>query len=262
MQSVVDAMVMYEVRNRVAYIRMNRPEKRNALSPEMVQALRDAFARFRQDATAKVAVLSGEGKAFCAGADLAYLQTMQAFSYDENLQDSNNLKQLFLEIYLTPKLVIAQTHGYTLAGGCGLASVCDLVYAGTQTKFGYTESKLGFLPAIVSVFLVRKLGEAHVRELLLTGDQIDAEKAVRIGLAHQVFPEETLAQSVTEVAERLCRENSSQSVLLTKRMIAELQMMNLKEGLEYAAEMNARAREHDDFKKGVRSFLNKEKLSW
>jgi methylglutaconyl-CoA hydratase len=255
-------VVEYVVKDRVGLITLNRPEKRNALSHELVADLKEAFAKAEKDDQVKVIILKANGEAFCAGADLTYLQQLQKFSYEENLQDSNHLKELFLKIYTHPKMVIAQVQGHALAGGCGLATVCDFSYAVPQAKFGYTEVKIGFIPAIVTVFLLRKIGEARSKELLLGGELLTAEQAVQIGLINKMVPAEKLEQEVWSLAQKLVEGNSAQSMKLTKQMIAEVQSKPLEEALNYAAEMNARARGTEDCKRGIAAFLNKEKLSW
>ena len=255
-------LVEYSVKERVGIITLNRPEKRNSLSHELVANLKDAFTKAAEDQSVKVIILKANGEAFCAGADLGYLQQLQTFSYEENLQDSNHLKELFLMMYTHPKIVIAQVQGHALAGGCGLAAVCDFTYAVPQAKFGYTEVKIGFIPAIVTVFLLRKIGEAKSKELLLSGDLISAEQATQFGLINKVVSPETLEQETWALAKKLVEGNSGQSMRLTKQMIAEVQTMPMKDALNFAAEMNAKARGTDDCKRGISAFLNKEKLIW
>ena len=167
----------YKTHNRVAYITINRPDKRNALNPELVEALTDLFLRAGHDEEVKVVVLRAIGEVFSAGADLEYLQKLQYISSQDNLEDTIAIKELFYTIYTLPKLVIAQVEGHAIAGGCGLAAVCDIIFAVPEAKFGYTEVKIGFVPALVTCFLVRKLGEGRVRELLLSGELVDAATA-------------------------------------------------------------------------------------
>lgn len=255
-------LVIYTVKDRVGFITLNRPEKRNALSPELIKELTDTFAQAESDPEVKVVVLGAMGDAFCAGADLTYLQQLQKFSFDENLADSNNLKELMLKIYTLKKVVIAQVQGHALAGGCGLASLADFVIAVPEAKFGYTEVKIGFIPAIVLVFLIRKIGEQKSRQLLLSGDLIRAEEAMQLGLVTQVVPREKLEESVFSLAQRLIRNNSGQSMQVTKQMIAEVQSMSLSDALDYASRMNATARGSEDCKKGISAFLNKQDLNW
>ncbi len=256
------SMVEYSVKERIGRITLNRPDKRNALSPEMVEGLKHAFDRAAKDDQVKVIVLNAKGEAFCAGADLAYLQQLQHFSFEENLADSNQLKELFMNIYTHPKVVIAQVQGHALAGGCGLASICDWVFAVPEAKFGYTEVRIGFIPALVSVFLLRKLGEAAARELLLGGELIAADRAQAIGLINRVVSADKLETEVNDFASRLISSNSADSMKLTKKLIAEVQGMNLSQVLQHAAESNAHARGTNDCKRGIEAFLNKEKIIW
>ncbi len=256
------SLVIYTVQDRVGYITLNRPEKRNALSGDMVTELKAAFARAEEDETAKVIVLKANGEAFCAGADLAYLQQLQQFSLEENLLDSNHLKELFQQIYKLKKVVIAHVQGHALAGGCGLATICDFVFSTPEAKFGYTEVKIGFIPALVSVFLIRKVGEQKAKQLLLSGDLIKGEEAVRMGLVNYLFSKEELEQRVNSFVQFLIKNNSGQSMALTKQMIGEVQSMPLSEALAHAVELNALARGSADCKKGIAAFLNKEEIVW
>jgi methylglutaconyl-CoA hydratase len=254
--------VEYTVQDRIGYITLNRPEKRNALSFELVAALKDTFAIAENDSTVKVIILRANGEAFCAGADLGYLQQLQKFSYEENLADSNHLKELFLKIYTLKKVVIAQVQGHALAGGCGLATVCDFSFAAPEAKFGYTEVKIGFIPAIVMIFLLRKIGEAKAKQLLLSGDLVTAEDARAIGLVNAIVPKEALEQEVYTFAQRLITTNSATSMEYTKHMIATVQSLSLEDALTFASTMNAKARATEDCIKGIHAFLNKEKMTW
>lgn len=255
-------LVIYEAKERIGYITLNRPEKRNALSYEMVSELKQAFKMAEEDETCKVIVIKGSGEAFCAGADLAYLQQLQKNTYEENLADSRHLMELFDMIYHSKKVVISQVHGPALAGGCGLATVCDFCFATPASTFGYTEVKIGFVPAIVMVFLVRKVAEKTAREILLTGEVFDAEKALGYHLINYIVAPEELDNAVFDFARKLCRQASGQSLTLVKEMLAKVQSMSVHDALEYAAQTNAGARASEDCKRGISAFLNKEKLSW
>lgn len=256
------SFVLYTVTNQIAYITINRPEKRNALSPELVTELKTAFDKAEQDAAVKVVVLKANGESFCAGADLGYLQQLQNFSLEENLADSNHLKELFLKIYTLKKVVIAQVQGHALAGGCGLATVCDFTFSVPEAKFGYTEVRIGFIPALVSVFLIRKIGEQKARHLLLTGEIIKADTALAYGMITEVVPADELENRVNQFAQILILQNSAQSMQLTKQLIHEVQNLTLDEALNFAANQNAKARATDDCKKGIASFLNKQEIKW
>ena len=254
--------VNYNCKERVGYITLNRPEKRNALNAQFVTDLKEAFTHAEKDNDCKVIVLKAKGDAFCAGADLAYLKELQSNSYDENLADSTHLMELFQQIYTLPKVVIAQIQGHAIAGGCGLASVCDLAIATTESKFGYSEVKIGFIPAIVSVFLIKQIGVAKSKELLLVGKIISAEEAQSFGLINKVSTKEKLESIVMDIAQSLVKTASADSLALTKQLINGVSDKSISEGFEWAAEMNAKARETNDCKKGIAAFLNKEKLNW
>jgi methylglutaconyl-CoA hydratase len=255
-------VVRYNVKNRTAYIVINRPEKRNALNDEVVDGLKNAFLKAESDPEVKVVILTGEGSSFCSGADLKYLQKLQNYSEEENQQDSTRLMKLFHQIYTFPKPVIAQVNGAALAGGCGLVTVCDFAFSTVEAKFGYTEVRIGFIPAIVMVYLIRKVGEARARKLLVSGELIDCDQAERIGLLNGVYEEEDLENAVTEFAQTLISQNSGEAMSLTKEMITKVQDMSIEDALEYAVKMNAKARSTEDCKKGIAAFLNKEKIEW
>lgn len=255
-------LVDYSVKDRIGFISLNRPEKRNALSFELIAEMKNAFDQADKDERVKVIVLRANGETFCAGADLDGLQKLQNFSREENLKDSRHLKELFYKIYTLNKVVIAQVQGHALAGGCGLAIVCDFVYAVPEAKFGYTEVKIGFVPAIVMVFLIRKIGEQKAKHLLLSAELISGESAIQFGLVTKIIEREKLESAVIEFANKLIKNNSGQAMGLTKRMIGEVQSMKLEDALEYAAEKNADARASDDCRKGIKAFLDKEDLIW
>lgn len=254
--------VLFSCDQRIGYITLNHPEKRNALGIAMVRELKEALRALIEDDHCKVIVIKASGPAFCAGADLQYLQQLQHFSYEENLADSQSLKELFELIHTAPKVIIAQIEGHALAGGCGLATVCDFSFAVPEAKFGYTEVKIGFIPALVMVFLLRKIGEGASRSLLLTGDIITAEKAQAIGLINKVCAPNEIANEVDSLARKLIEQASGNSLAVVKEMIHQVQHMSLADGLNYAAEKNASARAHVDCKKGIASFLDKTPLDW
>jgi methylglutaconyl-CoA hydratase len=254
--------VKYAAVKRIGYITMNRPSKRNALSEPMVLQLREAFSRAEKDASVKVIVLQARGEAFCSGADLKYMQDLQGYTYDQNLADSNHLKELFYQIYTMKKVVIASVQGPAVAGGCGLATICDFSFSVPSAQFGYPEVKRGFVPAIVMLFLIRKIGEGRARRLLLEGDLVSAETALEYGLITEMVSAADLETRVYNFAQKMISENSENSLMLTKQMIAQVQSVTLEHGLTYAAEVNAKARSSDDCKKGIAAFLAKENMMW
>jgi methylglutaconyl-CoA hydratase len=247
---------------RVGVITLNRPEKRNALSFDLIAELKMAFERYENDDQVNVIILKANGPSFCAGADIADLQKLLNYSFEENLADSNHLKELFLTIYTLKKVVIAQVQGHALAGGCGLVAVCDFAFTVPEAKFGFPEVKIGFIPAIVMIFLLRKVGEAKVKQFLLSGETFSADQARQTELVYQIVESGDLESRVMDFAKKLIETNSSHAMTLTKQMITKLHSMSLLESLAVAADMNARARETEDFKHGIQSFLNKEKPSW
>ncbi len=252
-------LVLTSVSDGIGTIVLNRPDKRNALSTELVGAIRTAVESMAGNDAVKVIVLSGNGPAFCAGADLAYLQRISQNSVLENVADSTALKDMFQAIVDCPKPVIGKVHGPAIAGGCGLATVCDIVVAArTGSTFGYSEVKIGFIPAIVLVHLVRKIGDTQARRLLLTAENISADEALRIGLVATVVDDTELDAAVQAVAER-CARNSGSAMALTKMMLSNVQGMSLDAGLHYATVMNALARQTDDCRNGIATFLNSSK---
>jgi methylglutaconyl-CoA hydratase len=248
-------MVHTSVSGGIGTITMARPEKRNALGPAMVEELGRAFTDMGMNDAVRVVVLRGEGKAFCAGADLGALQQISENSPLENLDDSTKLKEMLQAIVDLPKPVIAMVHGAAIAGGCGLATVCDIVLAGRQHGvFGYSEVKIGFIPAIVMVYLLRKVGDTQARRLVLTAQNISAEEAVRIGLATFVVDDEQLEQETYALASSMAK-NSASAMALSKSMLSSLHGMSLDAGLHYATVMNALARQTPDCKQGIAAFL-------
>ncbi|WP_293787786.1 enoyl-CoA hydratase/isomerase family protein [uncultured Pedobacter sp.] len=258
----MENLVLYQVAERIATITINRPEKRNALNPQLVAELTSAFIRASEDDLVKVVILNAKGDAFSAGADLAYLQQLQHNTFEENVADSNHLKKLFTTIYYLPKVVIAQVEGHAIAGGCGLATICDIIFATPESNFGYTEVKIGFVPAIVSCFLKQKVSESIAKEILLTGKTFSAEQALKYNLINFVTNSSEIHQKTREFALSLCTESSGNSLMITKQLITQTVNLHLEKSLETAVHINARVRESDDFKRGVSLFLKKEKINW
>ncbi len=255
-------MIQTEIYQRVGYIILNRPEKRNALNSQMVQDITEAMKEMEKDENCKVVVFKANGEAFCAGADLAYLQQLQNFSYEQNLEDSKQLMSLFSYVHHYPKITISQVEGTALAGGCGLATLADFCFATPSSTFGYTEVKIGFIPAIVSVFLTQKIGENLAKSLLLTGKIISAVEAAQMHLISSVIDDNKIQDEVSNFAQKLSAQVSGDSILLTKELLNNLAGKSLNEQLLLAAQYNAKARATNDCKKGIAAFLNKEKLSW
>ncbi len=246
----------------VRTLRLNRPDKRNALNADLVTALTDALDAAEDEASCRAIVLTGAGSAFSAGADLSSLRAMRDAGPMENQTDSRHLAELFRRIYQSSMPVIAKVNGHAIGGGCGLASVCDFAYVPDSAKLGFTEVRIGFVPAIVMVFLRRKLGETQTRNLLLRGRLVEGSRAAEMGLVTRVVSEDDLDEAVDALAHELARETSGSAVALTKQMLARVPGMGLDEALDYAVQMNAFARGTEDCQAGIEAFLNDEEPPW
>jgi methylglutaconyl-CoA hydratase len=246
----------------VRILRLNRPDKRNALNADLVTALKEELTAAEENDDVRVIVLTGNGSAFSAGADLASLKALRDASPLENEEDSRHLAGLFRQIYQHPKPVIAQVNGHAIGGGCGLASVCDFSFVADNAKLGFSEVRIGFVPAIVMVFVRRKVGETAARDLLLRGRLVTAAQASEVGLVSRAVPERRLGEEVGDLARELATETSASAVALTKRMLAQVPGMGFEEAMDYAVQMNAFARGTEDCQAGIDAFLNDEDPPW
>ncbi|KPK82288.1 MAG: hypothetical protein AMS25_02830 [Gemmatimonas sp. SM23_52] len=238
----------------VATISLNRPEARNALSAALVDGLADAVAWADADERVRVILLRGEGKDFCAGADLAALSEMLEASVEEQLEDADALGDLFLIIRRVQLPVVAAVHGHALAGGCGLATACDIVLAADDARLGYPEVKIGFLPAMVMTMLRRAVGEKRAFDLVATGRIIDAKTAEAYGLVHHVFPASEFEARSQEFVEELAARSPS-ALALSKRLLYETERHSFEASIRAGAEINVLARMTEDYREGVREFL-------
>jgi methylglutaconyl-CoA hydratase len=223
---------------------------------ELIASMEDAAA-----GSARVVVLRGAGEAFCSGLDLSVLQSMNDKSAADHREDAQRIARLFRTLYELPKPTIAAVHGAAIAGGTGLATISDFTLAVPEAKFGYTEARIGFVPALVSAYLALQIGDKRARDLLLTGRFFDAEEAHRLGLINEVVQPETLEIRVLALAQVLAA-NSAQSMAATKRLLAVQNKAWLDASIAQAMEANARSRETADFREGVASFLEKRKPVW
>jgi methylglutaconyl-CoA hydratase len=246
--------------DRVATLILNRPEKRNAISFELIGDLLRALDEVSKSA-ALVLILTGAGKAFCSGMDLENLKSLIGRSPEQNVKDSETMVRLFRALYEFPKVTIAAVNGPAIAGGTGLAVLCDFTLAVPEAKFGYTEVKIGFVPAIVSTFLLRQVGEKHARDLLLTGRIIGVEEALRMGLINEIVPDDRLMTRARELAAQIM-ENSPTSLILTKRLLSEHARAELDQQISAAMRENAAIRDTKNFREGITSFLEKRKPRW
>ena len=249
-----------EFTGEIAMITLSRPEKRNAITPEMIAELFSAFQEV-EESPARVLILTGAGKAFCSGMDLEALKALAEQSLAEQREDADRLARLFLRVWSFPMPTIAAVNGPAIAVGCGLATLCDFTIAVPEGKFGYPEVRIGFLPAVVSVFLVRQIGEKHARDLLLTGRIVDAAEAHRLGLVSQVVPVKELMIAAQILAASLLT-CSPVSVQMTKKLLCDFAAPEINREIELAAAQSAQIRTTEDFREGLASFLEKRAPHW
>jgi methylglutaconyl-CoA hydratase len=244
----------------VSVVTFNRPEKRNAISTPMIEEILAALDEI-EGSPVRVAILTGAGGAFSAGMDLEGLRALADQSHEQNLEDSRRMATLFRRIYAFPKPLIAAVNGHAIAGGCGIATLCDFTLSVPAAKFGYTEVRIGFLPALVSVFLIRQIGEKRARDLLLTGRLVDAEEGLRLGLVTEIVPREELLPRARELAGSLVA-NSPASLAGAKRLLLAYSDDELERQLGLAIDANAAIRSTDDFREGLSAFLEKRQPQW
>ncbi len=244
----------------IGALTLNRPDKRNAISYELIEDLLRALEEVKTSPV-RILIVTGAGKAFCSGMDLENLKGLLGRTPDQNLEDSRTMASLFRALYEFPKPTIAAVNGPAIAGGTGLALLCDFTLAVPEAKFGYTEVRIGFVPGIVSTFLLRQVGEKVARDLLLTGRIFDAPEALRLGLINEIVPASQLMSRARELAAKLL-ENSPASLAYTKRLLTELAGAEFDSQLDIAIRKNAEIRVTPDFREGISSFLEKRKPKW
>jgi methylglutaconyl-CoA hydratase len=252
--------LQFVVEGELATITLNRPEKRNAISPKMIP---DLFAVLdeAEHSAARVVILTGAGKAFCAGMDLEALRNLAKQTQKQHAADAKRMGEMFYRVYSFPKPLIAAVNGPAIAGGTGLATLADFTLAVPDAKFGYTEARIGFLPAVVSVFLLRQVGEKVTRELLLTGRIFDAEEAHGLGLVTEIVAPEKLMDRARELGQTLATLSPT-SLALTKRLILRWNEREIRRDLAIAIRESAAIRRTPNFREGLSAFLEKRTPQW
>jgi methylglutaconyl-CoA hydratase len=249
--------ILVETTGSIRLLTLNRPDKRNALNDDLIVELKDALRAADADESVRAIIIRGAGKDFCSGADLSSIQKIAGATYEENVDDARQLAELFELIRKVRQPVIAAVHGRALAGGCGLATACDLVIATRTARFGYPEVKIGFVPAMVAAILRRNLGEKKSFELLTRGFEYSAEDALALGLVNALFSDGDFETAVLEYA-AVYASLSSSAVQMTKKLLYDIDANNYSDAIAEGVETNARARMTDDCKAGVARFLEKE----
>jgi len=247
---------------RIVTLTLNRPERRNALNQSLVLELTRVIGSLEQDEFVRVILVTGAGKAFSAGADLDALAKLADASDKQNLEDSLALARLFETIRSSSKVVIAWVNGHAIAGGSGLATACDLSFAAASAKFGFTEVRIGFVPALVSVLLKSRLSETGIRDLLLTGRLLSAKEAQELGLITRFVSDEELEGVVMDVATSIARNTSADAVSRTKELLRAIDSSSFEDAMQVAARANAAARRSADCVAGVQAFLEKKEAPW
>jgi len=250
--------VLYSVDGAVARVTLNRPEKRNALNNAVIAGLKDGLKKASKDERVRVVVISAAGKDFCSGADLSALQKIANASVAENSEDARLLLELFLLIRQLSIPVVAAVTGRALAGGCGLATACDVVLAASSARFGYPEVKIGFVPAMVMAILRRNVSEKRAFELITRGAEISADEAKDFGLVNQVFADESFAEDVNRYVAEF-EKMSASAIGLTKTLLYQMDGMGFPEALETGADVNVIARLTDDCRQRIAKFLQKDR---
>jgi methylglutaconyl-CoA hydratase len=245
----------------VAHVALDRPEVRNAFDSALIEELRETFETLGADASVRAIVLSGNGPSFCGGADINWMRASLELSREENLEDARRLSRMLRTLDRVPKPLIARVHGAALGGGAGLVAVCDVALASDDALFGFTETKLGILPAVISPFVLAKIGRSHARALALTGERFGAARALAIGLVHEVAPLAELDAAVARVV-REVRSASPTGVAAAKRLLAEVAESQYDDTLETTAAAIALQRTSPEGQDGLRAFLERRKPAW
>lgn len=253
--------IKWEIHRDIATITLNRPEVHNAFNSELIYELYDCFSKLKNNSELRVIILTAVGKSFCAGADLNWMKSVVNYSYEQNLEESKKLADLMFLIFTYSIPVIARINGSAIGGGVGLMSVCDILIAEENSKFGLSEVRLGLVPAVISPYVISRIGLAKARELFITGERITAEEARRIGLVNYVVNNENLDNLVNEKAKWIA-QSGPEAVKTAKQMILKPLIAQLKELNEYNAQLIANLRLSEEGQEGMNAFLEKRNPRW
>ncbi|MFB0565467.1 MAG: enoyl-CoA hydratase/isomerase family protein [Candidatus Aminicenantaceae bacterium] len=253
--------IIFNKKDRVARICLNRPEVHNAFNAVMISELDDLFENVRSDESIRIVILEGKGKSFCAGADINWMREIIHYSYEQNLEESLKLAEVLYKIYILPKPTVAMVNGTAIGGGNGFLSACDIAVASEEAKFGLSEVKIGLVPAAISPYVIRRIGESKAREYFLTGKRISAQKALEIGLINEVVPCDKLNDKVEEIVNLLLSSGPG-AIASCKELINTVPFMSFEEVKTYTARMIANLRISEEGQEGMTAFLEKRKPKW
>jgi len=253
--------LLFEIDNGVARIVLNRPDVHNAFNDIMIREMTDVFNGLEKHSEVRVAVLTGKGKSFCAGADLNWMRRVKDYSYEDNLHESLELSNMLYSIYSSPKPTVARVNGAAIGGGTGLVAVCDIAIAASTAKFSFSEVKIGLIPACISPYVVKKCGEGRCREFFLTGERMTADRALDAGLVNKVVAVEELDQAVSELVKQLV-SSGPEAIARCKELLRNVPLMTYDEVKRYTAEVIAQIRISEEGQEGMTAFLEKRKPKW
>ncbi len=253
--------VVYTIKERVARVTLNRPEVHNAFNDTMLRELIAIFKKISKDKNIRVVIITGNGKSFCAGADINWMKKMMNYTYEENIEDSNKISECMYALYTLPQPTIARVNGAAIGGGMGFVGASDIVIAADTAKFSLSEVKIGLVPACISPYVIRKTGEGGCREFFITGERLTAEKALKAGLVNRAVPIKKLDEAVGEVVNKLLSSGPN-AIATCKELLRNVPQMSLDEARKYTVEVIAKLRVSEEGQEGMNAFLEKRKPRW
>ncbi len=253
--------IEYRKTGNVGRINFARPEIHNAFNSTVIEEMSHLFDELLKDDDLRVIVLSGQGKSFCAGADLNWMRSVVDQSYEQNLDESNKLAELFYKVYSFPRPVIGRINGAAIGGGTGFVAVCDIAIAAESAKFSFSEVKIGVVPACIGPYVIKKMGEGKARELFITGERMNAKRAYKVGLVNKVVDDVELDAEVDSLV-KMILSSGPEAITMAKKLVSEVPAMSPDQFKPYTAEMIAKLRISDEGQEGMDAFLNKRKPKW
>ena len=251
----------YERKDRIGRITFSRPEVHNAFNNRMIEELYELFEKIKRDKGVRAVVLTGEGKSFCAGADLKWMRAVKDYNFEKNFSESLQLAEVFNMIYSCPKPVIGRINGAAIGGGTGFVAVCDISIASSSAVFSFSEVKIGLVPACISPYVVKRVGEGRTREFFLTGERLSAERACQAGLINKVTEPEQLDDAVDEMLNQIM-SSGPDALACCKELLSTIAELNMQDAKVHTAKVIANLRKSDEGQEGMDAFLNKRKPNW